>query len=310
VSETLVLVNPAAGGGRAGVFWERLRPAAEALAPIRVESPADREGSRRTVREALDDGCDRIVAVGGDGTAHLVANAILGSGTGATLGVLPAGTGSDLARALRIPRDSHEAMRRALLGSPVPIDAGKCETETDVFFFINIASAGISGLVDEAVNAMRRRGRTAFLRATLAALWRYSCLPVRVAADGAAFYEGPLFVMAVANGVAFGKGMRIAPQASIDDGLFDLVVVGEVAGLELLRRLPQVYLGKHLRARPVRHTRAREVVLEPLAPLPVFDVDGETYRSGRARFCLLPGALCVAGSVPPGWATGGGTAGT
>ena len=299
MSETLILVNPAAGGGRAGAFWERLRPAAEALAPIRVEVPANREASRRTVRDALTGGCERVVAVGGDGTAHLVANAILGSGAGAVLGVLPAGTGSDLARALRIPRDPREALRRALLGPPVPIDAGRCETQTDVFFFINIASAGIGGLVDEAVNAMPRRGRTAFLRATLAALWHYSCIPVRISADGAAFYEGPLFVLAVANGTTFGKGMRIAPHASVDDGLFDLVLVGEVAGAELLRRLPQVYLGRHMHARPVRFTRAREVVLDPLAPLPVFDVDGETYPSGRATFTLLPGALRVAGPPPP-----------
>jgi diacylglycerol kinase (ATP) len=299
VTETLVLVNPAAGGRRAGPFWEKLRRSADALAPIRIESPASPEASRRIVREAVDDGCERVVAVGGDGTAHLVANAILGLGAGATLGVLPAGTGSDLARVLHIPREPHEAMRRALLGPPVMIDAGRCDTDARSFFFINIASAGIGGLVDEAVNAMPRRGRTAFLCATLAALWRYRCIPVRVGADGAPFYEGPLFLLAVANGTTFGKGMRIAPQASVTDGLFDLVVVGEVAGLELLRRLPQVYLGKHIHARPVRHIRAREVVLEPLAPLPVFDVDGETYASGRARFALLAGALRVAGPLPP-----------
>lgn len=298
MSGTLVLVNPAAGGGRAGPFWEKLRRSAEALAPIRIESPAGAEASRRAVGAALDAGYGRVVAVGGDGTAHLVANAILGLGARVTLGVLPAGTGSDLARVLRIPRDPHEAMRRALLGPPLAMDAGRCDTGAGSFFFINIASAGIGGLVDEAVNAMPARGRTAFLRATLAALWRYVCIPVRVEADGATFYEGPLFLLAVANGTTFGKGMRIAPQASVTDGLFDLVLVGEVAGLELLWRLPQVYLGRHMGARPVRHTRAREVRLEPLAPLPVFDVDGETYPSGRTTFTVLPGALRVAGPLP------------
>jgi diacylglycerol kinase (ATP) len=297
VSSTLVLVNPAAGGGRAGRFWERLRLQAERLASLRVVTPGGAEESRRAVRGALEAGCERVVAVGGDGTAHLAANVFLESKAEATLGIVPAGTGSDLARALGIPSDPSEALRRALLGPPTRMDVGRCEGEAGGFFFINIASAGIGGLVDETVNAIPRRGRTAFLRATLRALRHYRCAPVRVAVDGEAWYEGPLFVLAVANGTTFGKGMRVAPQARPDDGLFDLVLVGEVAGWELIRRLPQLYFGRHLGARPVRYRRAQEVRLEPLAPLPVFDVDGETYASGAATFTLVPGALAVAG--PP-----------
>ena len=299
MSPTLVLVNPAAGGGRAGRFWERLRLQAERVAPLLVVTPEGAEESRRAVRDAVAAGCERVVAVGGDGTAHLAANVLLEGEAKVTLGIVPAGTGSDLARALRIPRDPSEALRRALLGPPMRMDAGRCEGEGGGFFFINIASAGIGGLVDETVNAIPRRGRTAFLRATLAALRRYRCAPVRVTVDGEAWYEGPLFVLAVANGTTFGKGMRVAPQARPDDGLFDLVLVGEVAGWELIRRLPQLYLGRHLGARPVRYRQGREVRLEPLAPLPVFDVDGETYPSGSATFTILPGALSVAGPLTP-----------
>jgi diacylglycerol kinase (ATP) len=301
VTETLVLVNATAGGGRAGRLWQRLRPEAEALVPLRVVTPSSAEASCRALHEAVQAGCQRVVAVGGDGTAHLVADVLLGSSAASvvTLGVVPAGTGSDLARALGIPREPSAALRRALFGHPTSIDAGHCQGVSGSFFFVNIASAGISGLVDETVNAMPGRGRTAFLRATLAALRRYRCVPVRVGVDGAPWYEGPLFLVAVANGTTFGKGMRIAPLARPDDGLFDVVLVAEVAGLELLRRLPQVYLGRHLRARPVRHCRARQVHLEPLAPLPVFDVDGETYASGRATFTLAPGALRIAGPLVP-----------
>ncbi len=295
MSGTLVLVNPAAGGARAGRFWERVRPLASAIAAHDVAVAADAGESRGAVRAALDRGCRRVVAVGGDGTAHLVANVLLEVGAPATLGIVPAGTGSDLARALRIPREPEAALRRALTGEPVAVDAGRCEGERGSFWFVNIASAGIGGLVDEAVNALPRRGRTAFLRATLSALRRYDCVPARVEADGEPFHEGPLFLLAVANGTTFGKGMRIAPTARPDDGAFDVVLVGSVAGLELLRRLPQVYLGRHLGARPVRHRRARRVRLEPLAPLPPFDVDGETYASGAATFTVLPGALQVAG---------------
>ena len=305
--EVLVLVNAAAGGGRAGRLWQRLQTVAQGLAPIRVVTPTDAAASRRAVEDAVAAGCSRIVAVGGDGTVHLVAGTLLGAGAGGevTLGVLPAGTGSDLARVLAIPRDAREALGRALLGPPQSIDAGRCECGGGSFYFANIASAGIGGVVDEAVNAMPRRGRTAFLRATLAALRRYRCVPVRVTLDGEAWYEGPLFLLAVANGTTFGKGMRIAPRARPDDGAFDVVLVGEVAGWELLRRLPQVYLGRHLRAKPVRFRQAREVRLEPLAPLPAFDVDGETYASGVATFSLLPGALRVAGPSEPSTVFGG-----
>jgi diacylglycerol kinase (ATP) len=299
MSATLVLVNPSAGGGRAGRFWERLRPLAEGIAAFDVASAHSPEGSRRAVESAVARGCRRVVAVGGDGTAHLVANVLLECGESVALGIVPAGTGSDLARALRIPRDPGGAVRRALLGPPVPVDAGACEGEHGGFSFVNIASVGVGGLVDETVNALPRRGRTAFLRATLAALHRYRCVPVRVEVDGEAWYDGPLFLLAVANGTTFGKGMRIAPNARPDDGLFDVVLVGEVAGLELVWRLPQVYLGRHLGARPVRHRRATQVRVQPRAVLPPFDVDGETYPSGAAVFTVRPGALHVAGEPTP-----------
>jgi diacylglycerol kinase (ATP) len=299
VKETLVVVNSAAGGGRAGETWSQLEPLAHRLADIDSVAPHGAAATRAAIAAALAGGCRRMVAFGGDGTAHLVAGALLAAGAGerVTLGVVPAGTGSDLARALAVPRDVRAALRRALLGPPAPLDAGRCDGENGSFYFVNIASAGIGGQVDEMVNALPGRGTTAFLRATLAALHRYRCVPVRIALDGEPWFEGPILVAAVANGTCFGKGMRAAPKAKTDDGLFDVVVAGEIGGLDLLRRLPQLYLGWHLNAKPVRYRRAGVVRLEPLAPLPVFDADGETYPSGPATFTLLPAALRVAGPI-------------
>jgi diacylglycerol kinase (ATP) len=300
VREALVVVNSAAGGGRAGTAWSQIEPLAHRLADVEAVMPAGAQATRAAIAAALERGCRRVIAFGGDGTAHLVVNSLLAAGAGGevTLGVVPAGTGSDLARALAVPRDVRAALRCALLGPPLPLDAGRCTGERGSFHFVNIASAGIGGMVDEMVNAIPGRGRTAFLRATLAALRRYRCVAVRLALDGEPWYEGPILVVAVANGTCFGKGMRAAPLARTDDGLFDVVVAGEIGGLDLLRRLPQLYLGWHLRARPVRYGRAREVRLEPLAPLPLFDADGETYPSGPATFTILPGALRVAGPTP------------
>lgn len=298
MSRVLVLVNPAAGGGRAWAAWERVRRTVPAAQEVEAVRPRDRDASRAAVAEAVASGFERIVAFGGDGTAHLVAGTLLAAGAGerVVLGLVPAGTGSDLARALRIPRRLSAALARALSGPAARVDAGRCEGERGSFFFLNEASAGIAGMVDEMVNAVPDRGTTAFLVATLRAIRRYRPLPMRIEVDGERWHEGPTLLATVANGTTFGKGMRIAPGARVDDGLFDVIVVGDVRGAELLRRLPQVYLGTHLSARPVKARCGRLVRLEPLAPLPLFDVDGETYPSGAATFEVLPGALQVAGA--------------
>ena len=301
MNRTAVVVNPSAGGGRAGRLWRTLRPAAERLAALEVVTPDGPPAARAAVRAAVERGASRLVVVGGDGTVHLVGTELLAAGAGerVTLGIVPAGTGSDLARALSVPRDPGRAVERALLGAPQPIDAGECTGEAASFAFVNIASAGIGGMVDEFVNAMPRRGLTAFLRGTLRALRQYRCVPVLLELDGVSWYEGRVLLVAVANGISFGKGMRAAPDALLDDGLFDVVLVTEVGGLELLRRLPRVYLGRHLGLEQVRVARARAVHLTPLAPLPVFDADGETYPSGEATFVVRPAALRVAGPVAP-----------
>jgi diacylglycerol kinase (ATP) len=302
VSATAVIVNPLAGGARAGRLWRGLQPRAERLAPVDVRLPGSAPAARAAVRDALARGVERVVAVGGDGTVHLVAGELLAAGAGesVTLGIVPAGTGSDLARALALPRRPARALERALLGPPRPIDAGACSGAAASFDFVNVASAGIGGLVDELVNAMPRRGLTAFVRGTVRALRRYRCVPVEVALDGAPWFAGRVLLVAMANGVSFGKGMRAAPGAVVDDGLFDVVLVTEVGGFELLRKLPLVYFGRHLGLEQVRVARARTVHLRPLAPLPVFDADGETYPSGEATFVVRPAALRVAGAPGPG----------
>jgi diacylglycerol kinase (ATP) len=297
VSDVRVLVNPAAGGSRAGRVWTSVEPEARRLAEIKAVVPDGAASARRAVIEAVEAGCERLVVVGGDGTAHLVVSTLLAVGAGdrVVVGLLPAGTGSDLARALAVPRDPRAALRSALLGASRPIDAGACDGPKERFSFVNIASAGIGGLVDELVNANPRRGATAFLLATLTALRRYRCVPVRVETDGEPWYEGPLLLLAVANGVAFGKGMRVAPTARVDDGLFEVVLAGELHGLAIATLLPRLYVGRHIGAARVMYRQARTVAVQPLAPLPVFDVDGETYASGTATFSVLHHALRVAG---------------
>ena len=169
--------------------------------------------------------------------------------------------------------------------------AGAAEAAGETRYALNVASAGISGLVDELVNAQGVRGSTAFLTATLTALRRYRPFTARVEVDGELWHDGGVFLLAVANGRSFGKGMRIAPRAEVDDGLADLVLVKPLPGWLVPLELPRLYLGHHLGSRYVDWRRARHVRLEPAGGLPPFDVDGETLPSGAADFEILPGAL-------------------
>lgn len=291
-----LIVNPHAGGGRAKAQVDRLLRKARLGAPVEVVQSGSLHAMQEEVRKLVTGGCERLVVAGGDGTVHTVANELLalGAGGAVTLGLLPAGTGCDLARTLSIPASPEEALQVALEAPPRAMDAGRIEAGERRFFFVNVASAGISGLVDELVNANPRRGALAFLASTLTAVRRYRAQDVTVQVDGELLFSGPVLVVAVANGASFGKGMRIAPLARVDDGAFDVVVVRAVRGWELVRRLPLVYLGRHLHLPQVRFARGREVRLQWAGGLPPFDVDGECYPSAPATVTVMAGALRVA----------------
>jgi len=296
---TAVVVNPRAGGGRAGArffrAWEKLGFAVSA----QVLVPQTLEELERAVRELVAQGVSRLVAVGGDGTFHRVVNAAMGVGAGElpVLGLVPAGTGSDLARALRLPRSLPAALRLAFTAPPRRCDLGELVTPTGVVFFCNVASFGVSGLVDQRVNANPERGRWSFLLATLAAVREYRPVRCRVLVDGVQLYQGPVLVVAVANGQSFGKGMRIAPEARLDDGLLDVVAVQALPPGVLVRKLGRVYRGTHLGLPQVRWARGQEVQLELAPPCPPFDVDGECYPASPATLRLRAGALPLA--APP-----------
>jgi diacylglycerol kinase (ATP) len=293
---TLFLMNPKAGSGRAGQVWDGLRAALPAHPrAIRAITAADPAAADRELAQALADGSpERLIVVGGDGSVHLAVNTLFRMGVQdrVSLGLVPAGTGSDLARTLGLPREPRAALERALTAPPSPLDALAVLMDgREPHWALNVASAGISGLVDEMVNAQPVRGTTAFLTATLKALGRYQPFTARVELDGELWYQGGVFLLAIANGRFFGKGMRVAPRAEVDDGLADVVLVRPMPRWQIPLRMPRIYLGTHLDQPNVAWRRARRIRLEPEGPFPPFDVDGELLPSGAATFELLPGVL-------------------
>lgn len=319
-----VLVNPGAGGGRALKVWETLRRRFERPAPASLRTglsldngadqaasaePAAPEGFRlieenapeaaeEALVEALEEGVDRVVVIGGDGTFSLAADvvAVAGAGERVILGLVPAGTGSDLARSLDLPKRPAACLEQALHGAPRALDALEVVSDDGRRrLVVNVLSAGVSGSVVERINALERRTSSAYLIEALKALRGYSPASCRIEADGELVHEGPLLIAAVANGTCFGGGMRIAPRAEVDDGLADLVLAAKVPGWQIPQLLPRLYLGKHLGSRYVLYRRAKSVRIEPAEGFPRFDLDGDPWRPSAVTVTVRPGAIRVAG---------------
>jgi diacylglycerol kinase (ATP) len=299
--DTAIVINPTAGGGRAAGAWEELADGTPGLGGARRILAADADAAREALMETLAEGIKRVITVGGDGTAHLAVNAIVAAEAAGTIepgsvafGLVPAGTGSDLARTLGLPREPRAALAKVMAAEPRPFDLIELRTDAgDRCSVINIASAGLSGAVVTEVNARPRRGQLSYLSATLSGILRYRPVPCAVIADGEPLYDGPFFLTAVANGRYFGKGMHVAPEADPTDGLLDVVVVPPVPLWQLPWRLPQFLTGRHVRLPMVRHLRAEIVRLEPAEGFPPFDVDGDAMPSDPADLLVRPGALRV-----------------
>jgi YegS/Rv2252/BmrU family lipid kinase len=249
-------------------------------------------------RSAVEAGAELVVVVGGDGTVNEAVNGLMPAGAGCELAVVPCGTGDDFARTFGIPTKTEAALAVAVNGRARQVDVGRArfgsgESESDERYFANFAGAGISGAIALKGAATSRRfgARAAYFWATVAVFTRWNSIPMTVEADGES-REGRMFEVIVANGAYAAGGMRIAPDASPDDGLFDVVLIGDVTKLDFLTTFPKIYRGTHVGHPRIEVLRARSVTVTAETPLPVV-LDGEQPGSTPVSFDLLPGALKV-----------------
>ncbi len=312
-AETLLVVNPKSRAGRSARHLAALRAGVEAaLGELEVALTRGPRDAERIAREGVRAGCRRVVVAGGDGTVSEVVTGILGADLGryAELAVLPFGTGGDLPRTLGIPRDLGAALAALARGKRRVVDAGRVDYRTAEgtprsSYFLNVASAGVSGLVDQLVarGGKGLGGRIAFLLATVRALVAYRAAPVEARLDGRSLGRGGLVLAAAANGRYFGGGMQVAPEARPDDGALDAVFIADRSKLFLLRNLPRIYRGTHLAVEGVASGRGGILELEPLLvegargepPRIPVDVDGEPLGYLPARFEVVPRALTLFG---------------
>lgn len=307
--KTAVVVNPASANGRTGRRWPEL--AARLRAQVGDFEVAFTERPRQAgslVADALRRGHTRIVSVGGDGTHNEVVNGLFAPDVdcgGVTLAVVPTGTGGDLRRTLGLSNDAIEAIEA--IGRDVRrVDAGKLEYTAhdgsiESSYFINIASFGIGGLVDKLVNNSSKAlgGKISFLWGTARAAIRYKNQPVRLVLDDGAPIKRTINNVAIANARYFGGGMKIAPEADMTDGVFDVVVVGDLGTLDMARGMASIYRGEHIGRKGIESFRARAIHAEPVDPDAevLIDMDGEQPGRLPATFTIVPSAFSV--SVGP-----------
>jgi diacylglycerol kinase (ATP) len=298
-ADVVFLVNPASANGSTGHRWAELARRAAELGLRGETLLSERPGHvAELARVATEEGTRLLVVVGGDGTVHEAANGILSADGDSVpeLAIIPRGTGTDFVRTFGIPSRLEGAVRVALGGRVRTIDAGRAryvawDGSPGAAYFANFAGAGISGAIARRANASSKAlgGRLSFMWATLAVFARWRSALVSVDVDGEA-RSRPMFEVLVAIGEYAGGGMRVTPGASPDDGLLDVLLIGDVTKLDFTLTFPKIYRGRHLGHPKVELLRGRRVDVETDGPVPI-TLDGEQPGTTPATFEIVPSAL-------------------
>jgi len=295
--QTVFLVNPASDNGATGKRWPELAHRAARLGLTGETLFSERPGHLiELARLAVDGGATLVVAVGGDGTLNEVVNGI--AGRDVELATIPLGTGMDFGRTHGILTKFEDAVRIALDGTPRTIDAGRVSYRTwggedAERWFANVGSVGMSGAVAQRANGMSKvlGGKLTFFYALTRVFLEWENTEVTVRFDGEE-RRGRMHDVIVANGVWHGGGMKLAPDARPDDGVFEVVLIGDIGRVDFLTTAPKLYKGKHVEHAKVEVVRTARVEVDAAEHLPI-ELDGEQVGTTPATFEVVPGAVRV-----------------
>ena len=305
--KTAVIVNPNSAGGKTGRQWAEIAARLAArLGPVDTRF-TERSGHATSIaRELLQQGYDRIIAAGGDGTVNETANGFLQDDPPirptACLGLIPLGTGGDFRRSLGIPNSIPDAIDILATGSTRCIDVGKAafralSGRTEHRYFVNLLSFGMGGEVaSRAKNFLTPLGGTiAFLWATAVALVRYRRKLVRLTLDGIAQPGSfSIYNVAIGNGRFHGGGMQACPAAKFDDGVLEVTVIDYMSLLQVIRDFRVLYSDNVYQHPKVHHLRAQRLLAESDGPVKI-EVDGEPLGTLPLEITVLPQRLLVIG---------------
>ncbi|CAN5122440.1 diacylglycerol kinase family lipid kinase [soil metagenome] len=247
--------------------------------------------------KAADGGAELLVVVGGDGSVHEVVNGIANRDD-VEIAVIPRGTGWDFARSLGLPHKVDAAIRVALEGRTRIIDLGRASYRAwagsdEQSWFANAGSVGMSGAIAQRANDTTKAfgGKVSYVWATFAVFARWSNTEIEVTVDGER-RRAQMHDVIVSNGAFLGGGMKICPDAQPDDGVFDVLLIGDLAKRGLLLTMPKIFRGTHLPHPKAELLRGSQVGVDGSEPLPI-QLDGEQPGTTPARFELVPQALRV-----------------
>jgi diacylglycerol kinase (ATP) len=297
---TVFLVNPASSNGSTGKRWPELAHRAAQLGLHGETLFSERPGQLIELAEqAVRDGAELVVAVGGDGTLNEVVNGLVRAGGTAELATIPLGTGMDFVRTYSIPNRFEDAVRTALSTKTRTIDVGRVAYRTwdghDAERFVaNVGSVGMSAAVAQRANGMSKTfgGKATFFYALVRVFLEWENTSVRVELADGTTREARMHDVIVANGRWHGGAMLLAPDAEPDDGLFDVVLIGDINKRDFITTAPKIYKGTYIAHPKVEVLRAPSVTVDGPERLPI-ELDGEQVGTTPARFEVVPRALRV-----------------
>lgn len=285
MGDILFIVNPIAGGGKSEEFVPLIKESMEqSKRKYKIIMTREPKEAISLASYASMKGYETIVAVGGDGTINEVASGILSSGIG-TLGIIPGGTGNDLARTLNIPNDPKKAIETILKGNKKKIDVGFANDN----MFLNIASIGLDSEIVKNTEKIKSkiRGRFAYMLGLFNTLFKYRNKKIQVQLDNIIIDE-EIMLFAVGNGKYYGGGMKICPMAIIEDGYFHVCVVKKAPKIKLLLFFPLIFKGIHTKFKKnVDIYKAREIKVKTNEKT-YLNIDGEIFEvDGEAIFTIV-----------------------
>jgi len=284
----MLLFNPSAGKGKGLRKIEVVRESLQALgAEVEFLAPDSRAAFAAAAAKASATGYDRLIVAGGDGSLHVVLNAIdLGT---TVLAIIPMGSGDDFAQALNIPTNAGEACRVALRGTVRSVDVATANGRR----FLGVAGVGFDSLVASYANRVQKlTGSILYLYSIFRVLPRFQPIPITITSSSGRREEEVMFAV-VGNSPRYGGGIRIAPTAQPDDGILDLFVIGKSTKWDLLKTLPSAYSGKHVTSPFVSTERGASFTFDSPQPLEVY-ADGELVAQTPVTIALSHEKLRIA----------------
>lgn len=292
----LIIINPVAGRGRtkeiSPVLLAKLRSRGLPFEARLTKEPGE---ATEIAEEAVEEGFTHIVAVGGDGTAHEVANGLLATSRPAALGVIPTGSGNDFAKAVGIPLELSRAVETLAHNRRRLVDLGRLEGR----YFVNGLGIGLDGAVSHRYQRMKRlSGELGYLWGAIHEALTFKAFHLVLETPDWS-YQGPALLAGASNGQYQGGNFQLTPHAAIDDGLLDVYVIGDMHPLRRLIEIPKVRRGAHLGLKEVEIRRSLWVEITSERPL-LAHMDGEPFTlvPGRHRVGVVPQGL----EVICGWA--------